>query len=351
MADFAFQRETRAQGQTIDRLFVAGEEAEIVFGKGTQIFPNLPVPIFGTTGYRMVADEEGDWFEVGFKMDSALNGNGSAGFTDPGNYFKIEIEQSEDLVNWNMGRFIPAAVPVVDVGGGIFEYWSRCTIPRLWKYVTLDERATSNRYGKSITAIHLFGDLIALPGYPYAMPSATATLQAHLIAAGYTGATVANTSAALSVGIKNHTIDGNLTLPVTLSGTNVTMVKTSTGTNISLPAYPYAMPSQRATLQSDLRAAGQSGAVVKLYGDEWEILIPNRNTILGDREFQITITPDDPFPAWDSFGTYLGNLADNIVQGQFENLRATTGLASLEEAVRNFARLKISSGTRYDAFA
>ena len=90
------------------------------------------------------------------------------------------------------------------------------------------------------------------------------------------------------------------------------------------------------------------GAYVKLYGDEWEILLTDRNTILNDRNFEITITPDDPFPAWNFFGTYLGNRPDNIVQGQSENLRATNGLLPIDEALRNFARLKISSGSRYN---
>ena len=133
-----------------------------------------------------------------------------------------------------------------------------------------------------------------------------------------------------------------------MSGSNVTDVS-NRGSTIPL-SYPYSMPSQRAALQSALAAAGYSGAVVKLYDDEWDVFIPDLDTILDDREFKLTITPEDPYPLWDFFGNYLGLQPDNIVPGDFENLRATTGLASVEEANRDFARLKISAGTRYDPY-
>ncbi len=79
MADFTKARETRTQGEIIDRVFVMGEEAEFIFGRGTQIFPCLPVPIYGSTQVRLVADDVAEWMEFGFKIDAQLHGQIRAG--------------------------------------------------------------------------------------------------------------------------------------------------------------------------------------------------------------------------------------------------------------------------------
>lgn len=294
--------------------------------------------------YRMASDDTGEWFEVGFTALGQMNGNAAAGFSMGTTL--MELQQSLDLVTWNMGKFLPAPVPEIDNGDGTWTYWSRSTVPRLWKYVTIDETATTNRAEKSITALHLFGNLLALPNYPYAMPAAAATLQADLIALGFTGSVVSTSSAAYSVGIQRHYLAGAnyavLDYQVTLSGMDVTQVRTNTGAVITLPSYPYTMPAAQAALQADLIAAGHSGAVVMLYDDPWTIFIPNLVTILDARRFEITITPDDPFPRWDMFGTYQGMISNNIIQGVFSNVRATTGLAPLTEANKQFARLSVS---------
>jgi len=348
MAEF-ITLESRHAGQVVDRVFHAGQEADFAFGRGTTMFSRVPVEIYGRTECRIVDAVDARWFEFGFRMDHSLSGNGAAGFTDAGNYFRLEIEQSEDLVNWSMGKFVPAPVPVVALGGGVFEYWSRCLQP-IWYYnIIVDLTITSNRYGKSITGLSIGGvPVTSGMSYPYAMPSQAATLQTHLRAAGYTGATVTSVTAPLTVGAINHTIDGRKTMSVTMSGSNVTMVRDNYGTNItSGMSYPYAMPSQRAALQTALRAAGQSGAVVMLYGDAWTLSLPDRPAASNlQRQSSISITPDDPYPSWDMFGTYLGNQSAAAVDGTSGNVRASGG-ASLVEALRQFARLKITRGTRY----
>ena len=351
MADFTNGRQTRTQGVEAAQVFIGGQEAEFIFGQGTQLFPNLPVPIYGCTSYRWSSDDTGIWWEVGFTIDAPLTGNGGAGWTDAGNYLRFEIQQSLDLVSWNMGRFTPAAVPAVDNGDGTWTYWSRCSIPRLWKYVRVDVTATSSRYGKSITAVRLFGATLALPGYPYAMPAQAATLQAHLRALGYTGATVTSVAAPLSVEVVRYYYAAgaanNDVYLVTLSGTNVTLVQTSEGADIALPGYPYAMPAQAATLQAALRTAGHTGAVVRLFGDSWAASIPDRDTILGERRFEMTFTPADPRPSFTLFGVETVD-QDNLVTGSSDNVRATTGGATRLEAQKQFARLKITRGTRYN---
>ncbi len=347
MSDF-LTSESRHAGHVIDRVFHAGQEADFVFGRGTTMFSKLPAEISGRTESRIVDDAVARWFEFGFRLDHSLSGNGAAGYTDAGNYFRLEIQQSTDLTAWSMGKFIPAPVPVVDLGGGVFEYWSRSTDP-IWYYnIVCDLALASNRYGKSITGLRIGLVDISLPGYPYAMPAQAATLQADLRAAGYAAATVTSTAASLSVGIINHTVDGRMSLLVTLSGASVTEVRSNAGALIPLPSYPYAMPAQRATLQADLRAAGQSGAVVMLYGDAWTISLPDRPAAApAQRQTVATITPDDPYPAWDMFDAYLGDQSAAGVAGTHSNVRAGVGLPTLPEANKQFARLKITPGTRY----
>lgn len=351
MADRAFPRTAFVGGQEVGRVFVAGQEAEFVFGHGTQILPTLGAEIYGRTEPRTLTESDAFWFEFGFRMDHLLSGNAAAGWTDQGNYFRLEAEQSNDLVNWNMGKFIPSpAGAVVNNGDGTWTYWARSTVPIWWFNVIVDLQLTSNRYGKSITQISVGQIPLALAGYPYAMPADAARLQADLRTLGYAGATVTGTAAPISVGIKNHTQAGTETLQVTMSGSSVTAVRTNFGTLISLD-YPYSMPAQRATLQADLRAAGRSGAVVMLYGDVWTITLPDRPAAAPlQRQSEVTFTPGDPYPAWDMFGTYLGEQPVNGFGGTSSNVRPGVGQTQLPEANRQFARLRISPGTRYDPF-
>jgi len=348
MADRAFPRRAFTQGEEVGSIFIDGQEAEFVFGKGTQLLPSLGAEIYGRTSVRMVSDDAGAWFEVGFRMDHLLSGNAATGFTDQGNYFRIELEQSFDLVNWAMGQFSPPPVPIVDNGDGTWTYWSRAAVPRLWKFVTIDLTLVANRHSKSITSLRLFGANVSLPNYPYVMPAAAATLQADLIAAGYAGALVSSVSKPMTVTVTNFVNDGTANMPVTLSGSDVTMVKTTTGANISRPGYPYAMPSQVTNLQAALVAAGYPYASARVYGDEWTIFIPDRSTTLNERRIQVIISPADPYTYQGMFGT--GTDPGNIVSGTSGNVRATTGLAPLSEADKQFARLKITPGTRYDPF-
>ncbi len=243
-----------------------------------------------------------------------------------------------------MGKFEPAPTPEVNNGDGTYTYWSRCTQPRVWKFVRVDLTLTSNRAGKSITNLKLFGNTIALTGYPYAMPADAARLQTDLLALGYTGATVSSVYKPFTVEVWSHDLNV-VRFPVTLVGSNVTAVKNSSGTTIAL-AYPYAMPAQAATLKAALVAAGYPYANVRCYADEWTIFIPNRDTVFNNRQLTATITPADSFTYVGLMGT--GTDAGDTILGTSGNVRATTGLAPLEEATKQFARLKISPGSRYD---
>jgi hypothetical protein len=348
MADFILGRDTKTQGVDVGQVFIEGEECEFIFGRGSQLFPNIPVPVYGTTESRMTLDAVAHWFEFGFRIDAALTGNAGAGWTDAGNYVRLEIQYSTDLVNWSMGKFLPAPVPVVDLGSGVFEYWGRCTVPEHWEDIMIDLAATSDRYGKTITAISVFRSFITLPNFPYDMPSEAGQLQTDLRAAGYAGATVTSVAAPLVASAKNHTVNGTANFVLTQVGTNVTAVSLG-GSPVSLPGFPYSMPTQRAALQAALVTAGYSGAVVMLAADTWEIFLPDRIADGTNREFSLTISPSDPFPYWNFYGNYQGLNPNNIIQGISFNVRTPAG-EPLQEANRAFARLKISAGNRYDPY-
>jgi hypothetical protein len=109
------------------------------------------------------------------------------------------------------------------------------------------------------------------------------------------------------------------------------------------------MPAARATLQTHLRAAGFSGAVVMIYDDPWTITLPDVPATGTVRDFGVNITPGDPYPHWDFFGNYLGEAPAAYVPGSFGNTRDPVG-NPLSESARGFARLRISPGTRYDPY-
>lgn len=206
MADYLTGRETRTQGSIIDRVFVGGQEAEFIFGQGTQLFPNLPVPIWGRTSSRVVDDAGEKWFEMGFAMDHLLSGNPAAGWTDAGNYFRIDYEWSPDLVTWSAGKFVNAPTPVINNGDGTWQYWARALNPVDAAVKSGDIRVSSGYNGQlgnivsgdtrnnPFTALTIAGVAQALGGFPYTMPTDAARMQTDIRALGWTGATVESSS-------------------------------------------------------------------------------------------------------------------------------------------------------------
>lgn len=328
----------------IKKPIVNGQPARMLLYQGRQIYPCRGVHPLPSQAYRFDDATDAKWFEVGFRSPEILSGNASAGWTDPRGYVRLELQSSVDLQNWAMGQFVDCASTAISNGDGTFDYWSRCIIPHHWEAVLVDLTVTSDRSGKSITAISVMLAAVALSGFPYAMPADAARLQTDLRAAGYTGATVTSTSAALTATARNHTVDGTSSLVVMQSGSTVTSV-TSGGTSISLPSFPYALPTDRAALQADLRTAGFTGAVVMLHADSWEVTLPDRSATGVNREFSLTIDPGDPFKVWDFFGTYLGENPAATVDGTSGNVRNPAGAPLLERSSQ-FARMRITRGAR-----
>lgn len=285
----------------------------------------------------IVDDATAKWFELEIILPGDFDGNPVDGWTD--GTIHLGLFWSETLTSWVSGGWIAApGKTTVTLGDGRKKHFARfATTPLFWKTVMIDLTATSDRYGKSITGLTIYQTPVSLPSYPYDMPSEAAQMQTDLRAAGYTGAVVSSVSAPLTVGIKNHQVAGATLLAVTMSGTSVTDIKDS-GVTVSLPGYPYSMPSQRATLQTDLRNAGKSGAVVRLFGDTWTLFLPDRPATGNVRDFTVTFTPADPFPGYDFYGNYTGEQPDNTVTGTSGNVRTPAGLP-LSEAVKAFARM------------
>lgn len=322
------------RGTSRKRLLIRGHLA--VFRDADYTLPQL--------AHGMVNDSDGQWFEVSFISPSLLTGSAATGWTwsNASHHLALRLEQSADLQTWRMDQFVDAAGSPATVTGG-YRYTARTVTPSRWNWVMTDLTLTSNRAGKSITGITVKNAAVSLPNYPYAMPAAAATLQADLRSAGYTGATVTSVSHDLNVIIKDHTVAGQILLQSTVSGGAVTQVRArSSGawTPISLPSYPYALPSAKATLQTHLRAAGYSGAVVNLIGDAWTITLPDILASATNRQISAEIDPGDPYPAWDFAGIYQGLVPATGTQGTSGNVRTPAGAPLLEYA-RQFARLRI----------
>jgi hypothetical protein len=323
------------QGRLVKTLRREGRQLTLLASQGRGIYPPKKLELASTPN-RMVLDATGYWLEFGWRSTELLTGSAEAGWQDSRGLVSIRAQTSEDLLSWTVGNVVDAAGSPEAVGDGTYIYWVRCKTPQYWQTTLRDFRVSSAKHGKSITGIHLYGTDIAL-AYPYAMPSEKARLQADLRTAGYPGTLVTSASAAYSLSITNHTVGGAIRLNPTLSGSNVTEVRTNDGTLITGPSYPYSMPGQKAALQTALRSAGYSGAVVVLFADPWDILIPDRNVSGSTLVFNITIDPGDPFKVWDFFGNYQGEAPANAINGAHENTRTPAG-APLQELGRQFGR-------------
>ena len=232
-------RDLRVNGADIGGVCYAGQEAEFLFGRGTQLFPNLPVEVWGVQTSRVVEDAGEKWFEFGFRIDTQLTGNSAAGWMDAGNYIRLEPQWSDDLVTWQMGKFLPAPVPVVEVEPGVWEYWSRAINPvdsavKTGQLSAGFPAGAGDSRNNPFTSLTIAGVVQALPHFPYTMPTDAAILQADIIAAGWPGTTVtaaSDTEWAVLIPDVNLTLyiqetsigwpeylmpdmDGNLTIPV-----------------------------------------------------------------------------------------------------------------------------------------
>ena len=291
----------------------------------------------------MVHDTSGHWFDLEVILPPDFAGNPTDGWSN--GTIHLGMSWSDDLTSWRAAGegwdFSPGKETPETMANDWQKWFVRCvSTPVFWKSIMIDLTSISDRFGKAITGLTIYGTAVSLPNYPYEMPAQAALLQTDLRAAGYAGAVVSSVAAPLRVQARNHTSKGASVLAVTQSGANVTAVA-SNGVTIPLPGYPYALPGQLASLQTDLRNAGKSGAVVMLFGDEWTIFLPNRSATGTLRDFTVTFTPADPFPYWDMHENFQGDMPGNALAGTSGNVRTPTGVPLLE-AMKAFARIGFS---------
>ncbi len=280
MAERAFPKRAFHGGAEVSRVFVAGEEAEFIFGGGTQILPNLGAEIWGRTSCRVVDDAGEKWFEMGFAMDHLLSGNPAAGWTDAGNYFRIDHEWSPDLVTWSAGKFVAAPTPIVDIGGGFYEYWARALNP-------VDSAVKSGEIR---------------------------------ISSGYTGQ-LGN----ISADTRNNPF------------TSLTIA----GVVLALGGFPYTMPTDAARMQTDLRVFYPTATVEASSDTVWRIIVP---TVNYTSYAQTTKVFWPVYYVADMFGNVVNPVDGASFAGTLVDA-AGTPLFS-----KAFGRLKISGGSRYDAY-
>ena len=106
-----------------------GTNARFLMHKGRQVWPCLKAYREVSLDFRTVEEDGEKWFEVGFRSPEQLVGNAAAGWHDDRGYCQLDIEQSEDLVSWNLGKMIDCATTEIDNGDGTWDYWARCIYP------------------------------------------------------------------------------------------------------------------------------------------------------------------------------------------------------------------------------
>jgi hypothetical protein len=189
-------QKAKHRGEDVTRVEHQGQRARLIFGKGTQILPQISRDLSGFTSTRIVSSGGNKYFEFGLRLNGYLDGSPETGWTDADGYFTMVPEYSTDLINWELGKFTtPPTDAITAHGGGSFTYWHRAINLVSSSVITgaLIFTSEDSRHNP-ITSIVLGGVAISLPNYPYSLPSAAAQLQADLIAAGRAGTTVTSTA-------------------------------------------------------------------------------------------------------------------------------------------------------------
>ena len=112
----------------------------------------------------------------------------------------------------------------------------------------------------------------------------------------------------------------------------------SMGTLISLPAYPYSIPSDISALVADLETAGFPGATVTTTATRWTLTIPD--VVAYDYSYRMTLTIDPPQESRNQLGEtiWITNL-----QCHLQNLRIDAGFGeSYDRPSGQFFRARIT---------
>lgn len=178
------------QGLPVDKVMHQGIE---IYPRTGPVWKDLPL-----TRHRIVEDGGKKFFEFGFVSKEILAGNSAIGWTDPLGFAYLFLSYSTNLLNWALGKFVPAPVPV-ETEGENFLYWSRMINPidaevKFGTGIITSTNGTGDTRNHPFTSMTIAGVNMNLPNFPYEMPGDASQLQADLRASGHPAAVVVATT-------------------------------------------------------------------------------------------------------------------------------------------------------------
>ena len=226
----------------------------------------------------IVDDTANQFFELHWLMDEEMDGSVEDGFTHPSDSrLTFVVERSEDLQTWTTDMLNVGAPEDQMDGTWLYKARSPMMVASVTKTGQLTlSRPTPDPRSNPITSITLGDVELDLPNYPYDMPADAATLEADLIAEGFTGATVTDLESGAYWVL---TTDYAAQLPDSPVGRIVINNEVQ-----DLPHYPYAIPGDDALLIADLEDLGWTDVAVVFQGG-YQIQVPD---VYSDTDYNVT---------------------------------------------------------------
>ena len=186
--------------QRVKKAIRGGQRWKFLVRDGVQIWP-CRMPVHPDTWARITQVGNEEFFEFGFESLELLSGSASTGWTDTRGRISLELQWSQDMATWATGKFVDCAGSPLAVSGG-YEYWARSVYPRrsASRYADLLV-AVNNSQMSPIVALRINDVDLALPHFPYSMPTAAGQLQTDLRAAGFSGAVVTASGSAWRISV------------------------------------------------------------------------------------------------------------------------------------------------------
>lgn len=315
----------------IRKLLLNGREVTTLVRGGRVVYRTgsaVPLP---QLEYRVFDDGDNKWWEAWFYSGEELSGSAADGWTDVRGYAVLRLERSEDLQSWDH-NFTDLADNGTEVEAGIWKYGGRTIYPvdSVTKTGQLSlVRSRPDPRSNPLTAIVISDVDLALPNFPYDLPTDAATLQADLVAEGFTGATVE----ALSGGAYWALVT-NYAGQLPVSPVSQLVIDNATQ---SLPNYPYTIPGDEALLISDLEDLGWTDVSI-VYQGGYRIDIPDVESTGYNPSHRVDWTPY-------LVENMLGELVNYVSSISFDSEAVN------EDGVRTavasqFTRLRLTRGTR-----
>lgn len=220
-------------------------------------------------GVAEVVEDGGDqYFELTWTMDALMDGDVESGLTHPDDSrLTFVVERSEDLTTWTTD-FVNSAAPE-DLMDGTWLYRARSPFLVASSVKTSQlvlDRPRPDPRSNPLTEVIVAGVSLTLPNYPYDLPADAATLQADLVAAGFTGATVEDLSSGAYWALVTNYAGQLPASPVS----QLVIDNAIQG----LPNYPYTIPGDEALLIADLEDLGWTDVSI-VYQGGYRIEIPD----------------------------------------------------------------------------